>query len=212
MSKANLVLLLVVVALAAAGVVGYRMLVPADSAEGTLLPEGLGSGAADAVATALGRPGKVVLIVPQRGNFKDPVIELQRAAFAKTLGRVDGMTLLATEIIETERPGTMGAGGMDPEQFLQFVQRHADARAIVSLAGLPDFPDASLAKFADKKLVIVGTVSPRLKSLLIDGVVQAAIIPRLRPVAADTKPPRTASEWFARTYEVIVPATAGSLP
>lgn len=86
------------------------------------------------------------------------------------------------------------------------------ARAFVLLAGLPDFPEAALAKFADKKLVIVGTVSPRLKTLLLDGVVQAAIVPRVRPVAADAKPPRTASEWFARTYEVILPATAGGLP
>ena len=45
----------------------------------------------------------------------------------------------------------------------------------------------------------------------VSGVADVRVDPR-DPQEFAPKPPRTASEWFARTYEVIIPATAGSLP
>lgn len=211
MHKSNLILLVAGLAIAVAGVVLYRTQFQGRPAETTKLPEGLGTAAAEESTKLLGNQGKVALILPKRGSYQDPMVELQRAAFAKTLARTKGMSLLATESIEMERPGTMGAGGMDPDQFRQIVQRHAGADVFVSLAGFPEFPKAGLASLSGKKFVVVGTAGPHLKAMLLGGTVQAAILPRTRPVT-DGKKPGTAREWFNFTYEVVTPATASALP
>lgn len=210
MRKPNLAFLLVVLIVAGLSALIYRTQFAGRSAETTTLPEGLGVAVAEETAKLLGGQGKVVLILPRRGNYKDPTVELQQSAFVKTLAKTKGLSLAATESLETERPGTMGGGGLDPEQFRQLIQRHTGAEGFVSLAGLPEFPkDAPLA-LPGKKLLVVGSPSPQLKALLVGGVVQVAIIPRTNPPTG-TKP-RTAREWFNSAYEVVTPASAGAMP
>lgn len=211
MRKPSLLFLLIVLVTAALVAVIYRTQFQGRSAETTTLPEGLGAAVAEETAKLLGNHGKVVLILPQRGTYQDPTVELQRAAFAKTLARTQGMSLAATESMETERPGTMGAGGLDPEQFRQIIQRHAGTDGFVSLAGFPEFPKDALPALRGRKFVVVGSAGPQLKALLLGGVVQVAIIPRTRP-PADGKKPVTAREWFNSAYEVITPANANALP
>lgn len=211
MRKPNLLFLLIVLILAALTALVYRTQFAGRSAETTTLPEGLGVAVAEETAKLLGSQGKVVLILPQRGNYKDPTVELQRSAFVKTLAKTKGLSLAATESLETERPGTMGGGGLDPEQFRQLIQRHAGAEGFVSLAGLPEFPKDAPLVLPGKKLLVVGSPGSQLKALLLGGVVQVAIIPRMNPPAAGTKP-RTAREWFNSAYEVVTPASATALP
>ena len=211
MRKSHVITALTVIALAIGLGLVYRTQVPARSPEATLLPEGIGIAAAEATAAALGNKGKVVLILPKRGNFKNPAVDVQQAAFGKTLARHKDLSLSATESIEVERPGTMGAGGMDPGEFQQLVQRHADASGFVSLADFPELPKETLATLKGKKFIVLGNANPNLKSLLTDGVVQAALVPRLRPAASDKKP-GSAREWFSASYEVVTPANASTLP
>lgn len=211
MRKPNIILLLAVLAIAGSLAVLYRTQFQGRPDEATKLPEGLGIAVAEETSKLLGGKGKVVLILPKRGTYNDPVVEVQRAAFAKTLAQGKGMSLVATEFMEMERPGTMGAGGLDPEPFRQFVHQHAGADAFVTLAGFPEFPKEGLAGLAGKKFVVVGSASPHLKAMLLGGTVQVAILPRSRP-ATDGKKPRTAREWFNFTYEVVTPATAAALP
>jgi len=211
MRKPNLLFLLIVLIVAAVTALVYRTQFAGRPAELTTLPEGLGAAVAEETAKLLGSQGKVVLLLPRRGNYQDPAVELQRAAFVRTLAKTRGLTLAATESLETERPGTMGGGGLDPEQFRQLLQRHAGADGFVSLAGLPEFPkDAPLA-LPGKKLLVVGSPGPQLKALLLGGVVQVAIIPRMTPPTAGTKP-RTAREWFDSAHEIVTPASATALP
>lgn len=211
MRKTNLILLLVALIIAASLAVVYRTQFQNTAAETTTLPEGLGAAVAEETAKLLRNQGKVVLILPQRGNYKDPTMALQRSAFAKTLARNKGMSLAATESLETERPGTMGAGGLDPEQFRQLVQRHAGADAFVSLAGFPEFSKDAIQALQGRKFVVVGSAGAQLKSLLLGGVVQVAIMPRLNP-SPDKKPPVTAREWFNSAYEVVTSVSAGAMP
>ena len=211
MRKPTIILLLAVRAIAGSLAVIYRTQFQNRAPETSKLPEGLGTAVAEETTKLLTNQGKVVLILPQRGNYKDPLVELQRAAFAKTLARTKGVSLLATESIETERPGTMGAAGLDPEQFRQFVQRHAGADAFVSLAGFPEFSKEAVAELTGKKFVVLGNAGPHLKAMLLAGTVQVAILPRTRPVT-DGKKPGTAREWFNFTHEVITPANASALP
>lgn len=211
MHKTKLISLVAILTIAVAGAVVYRTQFQNRPAETTKLPEGLGTAAAEETAKVLGNQGKVALILPKRGSYQDPMVELQRAAFAKALARTKGVSVLATESIEMERPGTMGAGGLDPEQFRQIIQRHAGVDAFVSLAGFPEFPKQELGSLGGKKFVVVGTPGPHLKAMLLGGIVQAAIVPRTRP-APDGKKPGTAREWFNFTYEVITPVNASTLP
>ena len=211
MRKPNIILLLAVLAIAGSLAVLYRTQFQGRPDEATKLPEGLGIVVAEETGKLLGSKGKVVLILPKRGAYRDPVVELQRAAFAKALAQSKGMSLLATEFIELERAGTMGAAGLDPQPFRQFVQQHAGADVFVTLAGFPEFPKESLAGLAGKKFVVLGSTAPHLKAMLVGNTVQVAILPRTRP-STDGKKPRTAREWFNSSYEVVTPATAGALP
>lgn len=211
MRKTNLISLVAVLAIVIAGVAIYRTQFGGRPAEATKLPEGLGTAVAEEATKLLGNQGKVALILPKRGTYADPIVELQRAAFAKALARTKGVSLLATESIEMERPGTMGAGGLDPEQFSQIVQRHTGADVFVSLAGFPEYPKTGLAALGGKKFVVLGTATSHLKSVLLGGTVQVAIVPRTRPAPDGTKP-GTAREWFNFTYEVITSANASALP
>lgn len=211
MRKPSLILLFVVLVIAAVAAFIYRGRFQGSSDETTKLPEGLGTGVAEATAQLLGNQGKVVLFLPKRGSHQDPVVELQRIAFTKALTRNSGMSLLATESLETERPGTMGAGGLDPDQFRQLLQRHATADGFVSLAGFPEFAKEALPALQGRKFVVVSSPGPQLKALLQAGVVQVAIIPRMNPPTGGKKP-GTAREWFSFAHETITPANAGTLP
>lgn len=211
MRKSNLIALAALLAIALAGVVIYRTQFGGRSDETTKLPEGLGIAVAEATAQLLHNQGNVVLILPKRGAFQDPLTELQRSAFAKTIAKTKGLSLAATESMATERPGTMGAGGLDPAEFQQLLQRHAGVNTFVSLAGLPEFPTDALPTLKGKQFIVVGTPTPQLKALLLDGTVQILIAPRTIP-PAEGKRPRTPDEWFHFAYQTFTPATAGNLP
>lgn len=211
MRKPQLVALLSVLAIIVAGGVIYWTQFRDESPEVTRLAEGLGMAAADEAARLAGGSGKVVLILPKRGTFVDPLVEIQRTAFVKTLAGHAGLSLLATESVETERPGTMGAGGLDPAEFQAILTRAAGAKVVASLAGFPEFPADAPLVAEGRKIVVVGSGSPQLKALLSAEVVQVVIVPRLKP-ATTTEKPQTAREWFKLRYEVFTPANVGALP
>ncbi len=211
MRKPYFVAATALLAIAIAGVVIYRTQFRGRSDETSKLPEGLGTAVADAATTLAGGQGKLVLILPKRGTYQDPVMETQRAAFVKALAKTKGLSLVAIESLETERPGTMGAGGLDPAEFQQLLQRHAAVKVIVSLAGLPEFPKDMLPSLKGRQLIVVGTPTPQLKALLLDGTVQILIAPRTIPPAG-SKPPRTPAEWFSFAYQTFTPVSAASLP
>ena len=211
MRKPQLVALLSVLAIIVAGGVIYWTQFQDDSPEVTRLAEGLGMAAAEEAVRLAGNQGKVMLILPKRGTFVDPLVEIQRAAFTKALAGHAGVSLLATESVETERPGTMGAGGLDPAEFQAILTRAAGAKVVVSLAGFPEFPMDAPPVAAGRKIVVVASGSPQLKALLLAEVVQVVIAPRVKP-ATTTEKPQTAREWFKQSYEIITPANVGALP
>lgn len=58
---------------------------------------------------------------------------------------------------------------------------------------------------------MVGSAGAQLKTLLLGGVVQVAIMPRVYPSPAK-KPPVTAREWSNSAYEVVTSANAEAMP
>lgn len=206
-----------VVAVAAVLLIGvsaaviYRTQFEAASPEATRLPEGVGMVAAEEGVRLAGAGGKVLLILPKRGSYQDPAVEIQRAAFAKGFEQGGKVTLLPVEWLETERPGTMGAGGVDAGEFLGIIRRHGEAKVVVTLTGFPELSADALAELRGKKFVMTGTRGAQLKRLLETDVVQVAIVPRVNPVAT-TDRPKSAREWFRRSYEVVTAANANALP
>lgn len=211
MRKQNLILLLAVLAILGSLAVLYRTQFAGRSGANTQWSEGLGGAAAEETAKLLRGQGRVVLILADTGNYQDPLMAGQRDAFAKTLARTPGMSLLATEKMETTAPGTMGTGGLNAGQFRAIIQRHATAAAFVSMVGFPNLPPEALEEMKGWKFIVVGDGGPELKALLEGGVVQVALIPRIKPVTA-TQPPATPREWFNRAYEIVTPANASNLP
>jgi hypothetical protein len=121
------------------------------------------------------------------------------------------VSLLATEPLEVERPGTMGDDALNPDQFRAILQRHTEAGAFVSLVAFPVLPKEALAELKGRKCIVVGNAGPELRRHLQEGVVQAALFPRVQPLATGLRP-RTSQEWFNLTYEVLTPEALGSRP
>ena len=189
----------------------YRTQFASRSGASTQWSAGLGVVAAEETAKLLRGRGRVVLILADTGTYQDPLVAGQRDAFTKTLAQSPGMSLVASEKMETTAPGTMGVGGLNAGQFRTIVQRHATADGFVSMVGFPNLPPEALEEMKGRKFIIVGDGGPELKALLEGGVVQVALIPRPKPATA-TQPPATPREWFNRAYEVVTPASASNLP
>ena len=211
MRKSTLVPVLAVLVIL--GIFGglYFRLYRGKSAEATTLPEGLGIAVAEESGKVMGNQGRVLLLLPVWRGIHDPLITAQRDALVKTLGRTKSLTILATETMEMERPGTMGEGALDVEQFRQFLQKYNQAEGIISLTGLPLLSKEAMAGLHGRKLMAVTNPGGQLKTLLQSGTLNVAIIPRRKPVDGGRKP-ANAREWFAFTYEVLTPAQADSLP
>ena len=209
MGKPNLVAFLAVIGILASFTALYLTQFRKQS-DNPQLPEGLGIAAAEEAARVLGNQGQVVLIVAE-ARSQNPDRTMQQAAFGKRLAQKKGMSLLAAEPMEIERPGTMGDDGLNQDQFRSIFQRHARAGLFVSLVGFPSLSNEALAEMKGQKIIVVGNAGAELRRRLQEGVVQVAIVPRVQPSVAVTKP-RTSVEWFNLIYEIITPETVGARP
>ncbi len=208
MRKSNLLPILAVTGILVSAFVLYLTL--RERSPNLHLPAGLGIAAAGEAAKLLANQGSVVLIVAE-AKSQNLDRTAQQEAFAKTLAQKKGMTLLATEPIEVERPGTMGDDGLNQDQFLSILQRHAKANLFVSLVGFPPLPKEALAEIKGRKFIVIGNAGAELRRHLQNGVVQVAIVPRVQSTGIASKP-RTPQEWFNLTHEIITPETLGVRP
>ncbi len=209
MRKPNLIAFFAVIGIVASAIALYitqfRNLSP-----NTNLSEGLGIAAATETARVLGNQGRVILIVAE-ARSQNPDRTTQQGAFIKALAQKKGMTLLAAEPLEIERPGTMGDDGLNQDQFLAILKRHATADAFVSLVGFPPLPKEALEEIKGRKFIVIGNAGAELRRRLQEGVVQVGIIPRVQSTGTTAKP-RTSQEWFNLTHEIVTPENVGPRP
>ncbi len=163
----------------------------------------LGASAAEEVAKLLNGNGKVVVVMETLEGTKNPNNEAQVKGFKSGLAKNKGVTLKEVKEIKRDMSGDPR---LWPEgQAAQIVSLGEGAGALVLFFNLPQTlppKDIATLKGSKAKILMVGTQSPVVDSLVAGGVIQVAIVGRTppKPAPGGTETP---AQWFGRVYTVL---------
>jgi len=186
----------------AAGVWVTRSLLKPDF--NVKLHQGIGQALADETEKLLQDKGSIVLITLR--PKKSPVLDVQIAAFQKSLARRGGISAVQTVILNSEPRKASPGMGLSSEEFLTIFEKHAHTDVIVSFVGTPDPRDpkiGGIGKVAGPKVVAETRTRGKIKTLFRNQLLHAAVVPRFQFPAPGSSKPSTAREWFDLTYQVI---------
>ncbi len=176
--------------------------------------QALGAGVAEETTKLLGNKGSVVVMGHDTSEFQNAAIDGQLSSFQKTLAK-SGLTIAATIKFKLTPMERMATGGAAPrDQFLQVLQSHPNAGAVVLFCGFPPLAgqDYSTLKQSGIKVVVASGYGPGYRRLLESQVIHLAIVPQFDRPATTGKPPPTLRGWFEQEYLVITPANIATLP
>jgi hypothetical protein len=171
----------------------------------------LGAITAEETAKLLGNKGEIVVIT---WDSSESVTDTQIASFERAIKKHQGIWITATEKIPRDSAVMMAMGGAAPiDQFLKIVQAHPRVGAVVLFLAFPNLPPAQLKTLNEShtKFVVVSGCNPGYKQLLINRVIDLAIVPRFHRTT-DNRPAQTMQESFDQTYQVVTPEQAVNLP
>jgi hypothetical protein len=166
----------------------------------------LGKGIADETSRLVGNNGRVSIIINREfGALKIPFLETEMQALTEAL-KAKG-----TDVASIERVEMYKAGLAQPASFLAAIESQKDVDAIISLVGFPMAPGRDPAAFRNKaKLIVAAPYEPGLKSLLKDGIIQIAILPRFP--SSGKKESQSPPRAFDDGFQVFTPKNAAELP
>ncbi len=165
--------------------------------------EQLGASAAEEAAKLLNGNGQVVVVMETLEGMKNPNNEAQVKGFKAGLAKNKGVTLKEVKEIKRDMSGDPR---LWPEgQAARIASLGDGAGAVVLFFNLPQgLPPKDIAalKESKAKILMVGTQSPMVDSLVASGVIHVAIVGRTppRPAPGGTETP---VQWFGRVYTVL---------
>jgi hypothetical protein len=177
--------------------------------------QALGAGTAEETAKLLGSQGSVVVISPDTSESKNAAVDGQLQSFQDTLQKNKAVAIAATVKFKVTPMERMGTGGAVPrDQFLQALQIHPNAGAVVLFCGFPplDSQDYATLKKSGIKVVVASGYLSAYRKLLESQVIHLAIIPQFETPPAGGKPPTTLRGWFDQDFLVVSAANAATLP
>lgn len=136
-------------------------------------------------------------------------------AFRDELKKTPALRIVATEIV-TPAP-EMGMPGCPAAAFLQILNQHADAAAIVFLTDLPEWitVGATAPQRSTPKILAVDNMGDLTQrhygGYFGSGLLAELIGARLAPAPASGANPQTPQEWFDRYYLVYTPQNFATL-
>ncbi|MBI3853652.1 MAG: hypothetical protein HY298_25695 [Verrucomicrobia bacterium] len=167
----------------------------------------LGEVAGEETTRLLNHQGQVVILARDNRAGVNPVEAAEVKAFSAAL-RKGGVGVAATERFSVPPAMAMFSGGAIPrDRFLQILQAHPKAAALVLFAEFPmlDKPDLDLLKQSGIKIVLISGNPPGCQDLLEAGVVHLAFVPRTDAPPQTSQPAATLRDWFNRYYVVLAP-------
>lgn len=165
----------------------------------------LGKAMAEETAKLLGDKGRIAILINREfGAYPIPYLDAAMKTFMDSL-KEKGITVDAIEKLEMQKVGLA-----QPGPFSKAAENWKDADAIVSLVGFPQAPAQNSGAFSNykAKFIVVAPYQPWLKSLLQEGIVQVAILPRIASQAGNEPP----SPPFDGGFQVFTPKDAAGLP
>ncbi len=214
MTKEKLVPVLAILAIAGAVAWIYRS--QSSTPKFDLHPyHALGAGTAEETAKLLGNQGSVVVICPDTSEFKNAAVDGQLQSFQATIQKNKAMSVAATVRFKLTPMEAMATGGALPQdQFLQLLQSHPTAGAVVLFCAFPSLAsqDYATLKQSGMKVVVASACMPGYRKLVESQVIHLAIVPQFDHSATAGNPPPTLRGWFEQEYQVITSANAATLP
>src|SRR6267378_2355676 len=165
------------------------------------------------VLRMLGPTGKVVLIGRSASRGSGDASGEQITSLQAALKSRAAASIIATEWLPRAPVGTMDLGGIAPGQFMELLDKNKDAGAFVVFAGLPPFSQELAAKLAARslKLLAVCGYNANVRHWLEARALSVAVVPRSDDLPAGAAPPKTASDWFEREFQMVTPENVGRL-
>jgi hypothetical protein len=170
----------------------------------------LGEMSAIATTDLLGGHGKLVLIVAEKDN-KDTAVGKAIAAFTDRVTR-KGITIATIEKVPVPAELLSGTEPLTAAQFLELLQKHIGADALVSFVGMPPLTPDQIAQLPAQRPKVVApiTYTPPAKVLFRQQLLYFAIVPT--PTTPGAPPPKTTAEIFEAHFQFVSPRTADTLP
>lgn len=162
--------------------------------------EHLGAVAGEQTAKLVNNQGTVIAVVEEIEGMKSPNNEALIKGFKAGLARSKGVTLKEVKELKRDMSG-------DPREWpagraAQVASIGGGASAVVLFVNFPQAmlpPDVAALKGSKAKILMVGTQSPLVNTLVTSGVIQVAIVARTPPPPAPSGT-ETPGQWFARVY------------
>lgn len=180
---------------------------------GRLLYTGMGEVLAEETAQRV-REGSVAIVAyaDETGGTSDPRVE----AFRRGLQKYSSLRITTSEHIPADPNLNNGLPGCPPAKFLDILQRHSKAAAIIFFVELPDYDALNFSpETPSPKLIAIDTASPQLKrhyhGYFVTGKLTALVAPSNQEPTSSTEP-KMPREWFDRSYQVYTAQNYESLP
>jgi hypothetical protein len=132
----------------------------------------LGAVAAEETSKLLGQQGEIVLVIPDPGSDRDPVMDAQLAAFRSGLKKAGKVVVRSTETVKMDPFLSMRTGGaMPPEQFVGVLKKQAGVAALVLFIGFPALSDQETAELKTRptKRIVISAALPGYDALIEQG-------------------------------------------
>ncbi len=198
----------------AAGAIGASLFnllhTPREEGEklATTVSEALGLRSGEEVARLIGHQGRVAVVEMEIKPGQAPTAVASMEMFRKTL-KGHGVTVARTKAI----PGgltalVMGGGGIPQDDYVGLVEGSPNVDAVVTFAGLPEWPPEKLHEFQTNHppLVVVDIFGVMKGSVLPDLVEQKTVALAFMPRSApEVEEQGNESRLFERYYKILRP-------
>ena len=179
-----------------------------------VLHKGIGEVMAEETHKLLDRKGKVIVVAAEPGSA--PELRAQLETFRETLGKLGGIVIKDTVLLDSQDKPQYGAGrGLSARRFVRIAKKSAGVDGIVSFVGAPNLSESDLAELEKTglpKFIAESGSAAKLKRLFDKKVLQVAIVRRYQFPAPNTNDPRNAREWFEKRFQIVTADSAASLP
>ncbi len=156
-------------------------------------------------AELLGGRGSVVILISEADGVKSPGLAKSIEAVKQALG--DKIKVSAVENLQLQP--LPGLPLFSPQQFVEVLQKHAAADALISFVMLPKLPSAVAQQLPSPRPKVVSLVGVPFKNLFAQQVVYLAVLPKPEMATVTAK---TTQALFDAKFQLVTPETAGALP
>lgn len=166
----------------------------------------LGTVAAEEASKLVGGRGGLVLVVPDTGPDRDPVLDAQVDAFRSALKSHRGVAVKAVEPVRLNPFLSMQTGGaIPPDQYVTLRRKHADAAGVVLFIAFPPLSEEeqeSIGK-GPTRVMVISAALPNYADLLQRGAFDLAIVSS--SAGTEEAPAKAGSvrEVFDRDYRIL---------